>query len=61
MGYRPSYADPDFWLKDCGGHYKYLATYVDDILSFSKNPMAVIEKVKKDPQRNWYTGILPRW
>ncbi len=48
MGYRPSYADSDFWLKDCGTHYVYIATYVDDILSFSCDPMAVIETIKAD-------------
>ena len=37
MGYRPSYADSDFWLKDCGTHYEYIATYIDDILSFSRD------------------------
>jgi hypothetical protein len=48
MGYTPSYADPDFWIKDCITHYEYLATYVDDILAFSKNPMVVINEIKKD-------------
>jgi hypothetical protein len=48
MGYQPSRADPDFWIKDCETHYEYLATYVDDVLSFSKDPMAVISELKKD-------------
>ncbi len=48
MGYRPSHADSDFWMKDCSTHYEYIATYVDDILSFSKNPMAVISEIKQD-------------
>jgi hypothetical protein len=48
MGYTPSRADPDFWIKDCGTHYEYLATYVDDVLSFSKDPIAVITELKKD-------------
>ena len=25
MGYLPSKADPDFWMKDCGTHYEYIA------------------------------------
>ncbi len=48
MGYRPSYADSDFWLKDCCTHYEYIATYVDNILLFFKDPMAVIETIKAD-------------
>jgi hypothetical protein len=35
-------------MKDCGDHYEYLATYVDDILSFSRDSMKVIEELKKD-------------
>ena len=48
MGYTPSYADPDLWIKDCDTHYEYLATYVDDILSFSKDPMAVIADIRQN-------------
>jgi hypothetical protein len=29
-----------------GNHWEYLATYVDDILVFSKDPMAMINKLK---------------
>jgi hypothetical protein len=48
MGYRPSKADSDFWIKDCGTHYEYIATYVDDVLAFGKNPMATIDELKND-------------
>jgi hypothetical protein len=48
MGYKPSRADANLYMKDCGDHYEYLATYVDDILSFSRDPMKVIEELKKD-------------
>jgi hypothetical protein len=29
-------------------HYEYIANYVDDVISFSKDPMSVIEELKKD-------------
>ena len=48
MGYRPTKADPDLWMKDLGTHYEYIATYVDDVLSFSKDPLTVMEEFKKD-------------
>jgi hypothetical protein len=49
MGYKPSKADSDFWIKRCdNGHYVYIASYVDDVISFSKDPMSVIEELKKD-------------
>jgi hypothetical protein len=48
MGFRPTKADTDFWMKDVGTHYEYLATYVDDVLVYSKDPLAVINELKKD-------------
>jgi hypothetical protein len=34
-------------MVDKSSHYKYLATYVDDILIWSKDPMAFIKALKK--------------
>jgi hypothetical protein len=48
MGYKPLRADADLYMKDCGDHYEYLAMYVDDILLVSRDPMKVIEELKKD-------------
>ena len=31
------------FYKDKGDHYKYLASYVDDILIWSRDPMSVME------------------
>ena len=38
LGFKPSKADPDFWIRDEGSHYEYIGTYVDDLLIGSKNP-----------------------
>lgn len=48
LGYRPSLTDADLWMIDKGTHYEYIATYVDDLLVWSKDPMAVIEDLKKE-------------
>jgi hypothetical protein len=48
MGYRPTKSDTDFWIKDCGEHYEYIAKYVDDLLVTSKDPMRIIEKLQRD-------------
>jgi hypothetical protein len=48
LGFRPSKADTDFWMKDVGSHYEYVATYVDDVLVYSKDPLHVINELKKD-------------
>ena len=47
MGYKPSKADYDLWMKDRGDHYEYLARYVDDVIMFSKNPMEVIQELRR--------------
>jgi hypothetical protein len=47
MGYLPSKADPDLWYKKIGDHYEYVARFVDDVISFSKDPMAVMKALEK--------------
>ena len=47
MGWTPSYADPNVWMRDAGNHYEYIATWVDDLLIFSKNPGEIIEGLEK--------------
>ena len=47
MGFLPSRADHDLWMRRRGDHYEYIATYVDDLLVFSKRPMEIIDTVKK--------------
>jgi hypothetical protein len=48
MGYRPTKADPDLWMKEFETHNEYIATYVDDVLSFSRDPMSVLEEFKTE-------------
>ena len=57
LGYTPSYTDPNFWIKDCGTHYEHIATWVDDLIHWSKNPMGLIKTVEQIfPLKG--TGIL---
>ena len=51
MGYRPSKADPDVWLKPAtksDGHkyYKMILCYIDDVISISEKPMRAIEGIQ---------------
>ncbi len=48
MGFKPSKTDFDLWIKPKGNHYEYVATYVDDILAFGRNPMEIIEEIRQD-------------
>jgi hypothetical protein len=47
LGFKKTKNDPDLWMIDKASHYEYLATYVDDILIWSKDPMAVIKSLEK--------------
>ena len=47
LGFRPSKADADLWIKKVDNHYEYIARYVDDVIVFSKQPMDVIIELKK--------------
>ena len=37
MGFHPSKADSDVWMKNCESHYEYVVTYVDDLLYCGKD------------------------
>jgi hypothetical protein len=47
LGFKKTKHNPDLWMVDKSSHYEYLATYVDDILIWSKDPMAVIKPLEK--------------
>lgn len=48
MGFRPTKADNDLWMRITkDGQYEYLASYVDDIAAWSKDPMAIITELQK--------------
>ena len=47
MDFLPSKADHDLWMREKGDHYEYIATYLDDLLVFSKRPMDIIDKIRK--------------
>ena len=48
MGFQPSKADPDIWMKptDDGKPYEYIAVYVDDLCVASKDPGKVFQSLK---------------
>jgi hypothetical protein len=46
LGFKKTKHNPDLWMVDKSSHYEYLATYVDEILIWSKDPMAVIKTLE---------------
>ncbi len=47
LGFHQTKADGDFWMKENGDHYEYIAVYVDDVLIFSRDPMKYINLLKE--------------
>ncbi|MGH7955331.1 MAG: reverse transcriptase domain-containing protein, partial [Gloeomargaritales cyanobacterium] len=47
LGWTPSHADSDVWMKDCGDHYEYICVYVDDLIAVGKRPMETIGELMK--------------
>jgi hypothetical protein len=49
FGFKKTKHDPDLWMVEKTSHYEYLATYVDDILIWSKDPMSVLDHLRTFP------------
>jgi len=55
LGFTPTRADPDLWIKinNSGNKYEYIATYVDDLIVVAEEPMNYLNAIKrKYPTRN---------
>ena len=55
MGFKPTRADPDLWIKSTSNNekYEYIATYVDDIIIVAEEPSKYLDIIKKKfPIRN---------
>jgi hypothetical protein len=59
LGFFPSKAEEDIWMRDCGDHYEYLAVYVDDILIGSKDPKKIIAELEGGPHSFKLKGTGP--
>ena len=49
LGFKPTYADPDVWIRDAGTCYEYVVVYVDDILTALKDPKSFYSALQSDP------------
>jgi Reverse transcriptase (RNA-dependent DNA polymerase) len=48
MGFFPSKAENDIWMRKVGDHYEYIARYVDDLAIASKNPKAITDALTNE-------------
>ena len=59
MGFTPSKAESDIWMRDAGDHYEYIAVYVDDLMIASKDPNAIINDLMAKPHSFKLKGTGP--
>ena len=46
LGFSPSKAEDDIWMRDMNDHYEYLARYVDDLAIASRSPKGIISALE---------------
>ena len=59
MGFFPSKAEEDIWMRDADDHYEYICVYVDDLLIASKKPQAIIDQLTAKPHSFKLKGTGP--
>jgi Reverse transcriptase (RNA-dependent DNA polymerase) len=47
MGFKPTLADPDIWMRDAGRCYEYVCSYVDDLTAILVDPQAFFDELEK--------------
>ena len=57
LGFTPSYADPDVWLRDAGDCYEYVVVYVDDLYTALKEPKVFFDALMSDPWNYKLKGV----
>ena len=57
LGFTPSYADPDVWMKDAGETWDYVCVYVDDLLAAMQNPKWLMDKLQDKPFNYKLKGV----
>ncbi len=45
LGFFPSKAETDIWMRRVNDHYEYICVYVDDLVICSKEPQGIIDKL----------------
>ena len=59
MGFTPSMAEEDIWMRDKGDHYEYIGVYVDDLMIASKEPEKIISALEMKPNNFKLKGTGP--
>jgi hypothetical protein len=58
MRFRPTLTDQNLWIRKRNRRYDYLASYVDDVIIISQDPMNIIEDLKRTYVLKAYLNII---
>ena len=47
IGFRPSKADSDLWIREQDDHYEFVGKYSDDLLVMYKDPIGILKQLQK--------------
>jgi hypothetical protein len=50
MGFTPSKAEADIWMRENDGLYEYIAVYVDDLLIAARDPNSIVQALQEKHQ-----------
>ena len=59
LGFTPSKAEPDIWMKRNGDLYEYIAVYVDDLALAMKDPQSLVDALTSEPYKFKLKGTGP--
>jgi Reverse transcriptase (RNA-dependent DNA polymerase) len=58
MGFIPSKAEVDIWMRESNNLYEYIALYVDDLLIAARNPKEIVQKLEEQYKFK-LKGVVP--
>ena len=57
MGFFPSKAEEDIWMRDAGTHYECIEVCFDDLMIASHDPKAIVDALRAEPYKFKLKGV----
>ena len=59
LGFERSKCEADIWIRDDGDHYSLIATYVNDLILVTKEPLKLLAQLQAKPFNFKLKGSQP--
>ena len=57
LGFEQSKCESNIWICDAGDYYKYVGTYVDDLIIVCKDPQQLLDQLRGEPFKFKLKGL----